>query len=148
MLIEKLDGLSVEELDNDLCDEEDNIPAAFVEEALRLLVWVDDKRTVLLDRLEEAVEVLESVFVNEVESLVLNDRGDEILLTGFVEDDDSLAVDFVDFDEVLVAEDVLLEVDEGTGFLFGLIGRFAVQAVAIGRFNDQNVAGRWGLRIS
>lgn len=106
MFIEELDGLS---------DDEDTILAAFVEEALRLLVWDDDKRMVLLDCLEEAVEVLGSVFVDEVESLVLNDRIDEVLITNFVEDDDSLTVDLVDLDEILEAEDELLEVDEGTG---------------------------------
>lgn len=76
-------GLFAEEL-NGLFGEEETILAAFVEEALRLLVWDDGKGTVLLDRLEEAVEVLELVFVDEVESLVLNDRVDEVLVTGFV----------------------------------------------------------------
>jgi hypothetical protein len=107
-------GLLIEELDG-LSGAGDTILVPFVEEALRLLVWDDDKRTVLLDRLEEAVEVLRFVFVDEVESLVLDDRVDEVLITGFVEDDDSLTVDLVDFDEVLVAEDELFEVDEGTG---------------------------------
>jgi hypothetical protein len=95
-------GLLIEELDG-LSGAGDTILVPFVEEALRLLVWDDDKRTVLLDRLEEAVEVLRFVFVDEVESLVLDDRVDEVLITGFVEDDDSLT------------EDELFEVDEGTG---------------------------------
>ena len=105
LLVNELDGLA---------DEEKTADAFLVEEVFWLLVLVDDERIVLLDLFEEVVEVLEEVFVDEARSLVLLDREDEVVGTGFADDVDGLTIDLIDVEEILVTEDDLFEVDEDT----------------------------------
>lgn len=95
----------------DVCfDPGDVLTRDAVEEDPLLLVLVEDGRLVLLNLVEDLIEVLMLAIVDDVEIFLLLDLVDDTLVTGLIEDDDGLKVDWVGFDDVFFDEGETFEI--------------------------------------
>ncbi|KAG9522232.1 hypothetical protein KCV07_g3200, partial [Aureobasidium melanogenum] len=112
VLLDKDDNLVLDEVDLlDVCfDPGDVLTRDAVEEDPLLLVLVEDGRLVLLNLVEDLIEVLMLATVDDVEIFLLLDLVDDTLVTGLIEDDDGLRVDWVGFDDVFFDEGETFEI--------------------------------------